>query len=739
MAPTPRRSTRASTVARSVVSQSGVSAVPANSATPGRATALPKVNPRKSTAYGASGRISTAEEMKVPVTGFAQAFESQRGVAGMSGGSSPVSATGPDSDMPESDRPESDGPRSEGPESDGPESDGLESDGLESDGPRSEGPRSDYESEEEDYANEVEDYESEVESVANTSKSFGMMHEAGMLRDFTPPPTYPSVTSARTPAVTSARTPAVTSTRTPADTSARTPADTSARTPAATYERTPAATHGRTPALASALASARMPALASARARPVPQLAPPRRPPQLSSPHLAPRHYTKPGLPEEQRMWRRYSLLGLLVLILAVFCAFIPGLLTFKNRKNSDRQTGKYNYDGTTDSLVRWVQQGNNLQDEKFNAAQQQLNAVRDTVSQLKDNLPDFIIVGTNNDGTMKISDEFWNALAKRMSSEGLLVGSSPEWEAFLARNKEKIVETLDKSHDASNTRTRILDRDEFRELIEENWTQFSDRVDKKIYDFVKKMEKEVKEAVTNEVPKAVAKEAARQAKGAYVDQIRLHALALTNLAINTEIMIGQPNYFATGLGAVVDMSITSPTLTETPGWLFPFSRFFSTLPERRPPVAALEDYSEIGDCWCAAHSTDAPGQAQLGIQLGFPIFPKQITIEHIPMKVVPFRDVRSAPKNVELWAYNGLSHAQGSSVMKCKHEDMPAGWVCLGSVRYDIWGSNNMQTFDLDVETPSPIKRAIVRVTENWGANGTCIYRVRLHGRSDGVDVLTQ
>jgi SUN domain-containing protein 1/2 len=66
--------------------------------------------------------------------------------------------------------------------------------------------------------------------------------------------------------------------------------------------------------------------------------------------------------------------------------------------------------------------------------------------------------------------------------------------------------------------------------------------------------------------------------------------------------------------------------------------------------------------------------------------------------------------------------------------QDGPVGWKCLGSFTYNIHGSNHQQTFDLDAQSSVPVNKVMLRVLSNWGADHTCMYRARLHGR-DAVE----
>jgi Sad1 / UNC-like C-terminal. len=55
-----------------------------------------------------------------------------------------------------------------------------------------------------------------------------------------------------------------------------------------------------------------------------------------------------------------------------------------------------------------------------------------------------------------------------------------------------------------------------------------------------------------------------------------------------------------------------------------------------------------------------------------------------------------------------------------------------IGKIEYDLHSPDYAQTFKLntivDVSTIR-VDKVVFRVTSNWGANHTCIYRFKLHG----------
>ena len=214
-------------------------------------------------------------------------------------------------------------------------------------------------------------------------------------------------------------------------------------------------------------------------------------------------------------------------------------------------------------------------------------------------------------------------------------------------------------------------------------------------------------------------------------------------------------NYFSTGLGAVIDPWLTSPT---KPGKLVHsfeagfVARFFgwNTFVLREPyaPVEALGPWQDIGDCWCAP---PAKGKAQLGVILPRHIVPTELVIEHIPRDAT--LDIGSAPKDVELWvqihdaqdrdavenAAFGTFQPDGESPLEARlnHDyfvkALDHTWVRIGKWRYDIFTGENVQTFPVAIHLEDfgvRVNKVAVRVKTNWGDRDyVCLYRLRLHG----------
>lgn len=743
---TPRRSARIGSVARSVASQSVTSVVVTQDTPkgPGRPRALPKVKSRQSTAYGASGRIGAAQELSIPQTGFAEAFQTQRGAA-----IARASEERQSSDVRSSSLPG----RSPSRTSDQGASSQL-----------------DYESEDLPSQQE-EESEDEEEISAETSKSFGMNHEAGMLRGPTPANSTPArnYTATSSIAASSAlrplsslpdrdrpasdrREPPIKSIGTlfaekPVRPPVREPAA-GATTPRLPLNRpgqeTAAGGHtSRIPPTNASGVTPRVPLVRPDQAsrlgvstprnptdRPAPAVgassgyrASGLRPPQpanggpvasKASPQRAPAPQAEPqsepqagakitlfdgikGLP-----WR-YIALAALAPLFAFAVLFAaqnlapPDLSTqFSNgwKSVTSKLPGKPSFAISGDHSALKT---------RVDDVELSLKDIQQFVHNLGSEVPDYVVVSRSPSGTMNVPKQFWDAVISRIRKEG----PSIEWDTFVQNNQEKL-------NDALGTEAAVLRKDLFK-AIDSNFNDIAADFDKKL------------ETHTRILLKDVEKVATKEAKKVAVEHARLRSMALSNLIANVELQHSKANYFSTGLGANIISGITSPTLASNTG---PFLRALQRVvsPRNNAPLTALQTWDEPGDCWCAAQSDS--GKTQLGIQLGEPMYPTQLTIEHLPRSSAPGEDISSAPQNIELWVQSDEPALVRFAFDGDRCDDGPEGWQCLGKVRYDRSGANHVQTFLLDGEAQEPVSKVMLRVTTNWGADHTCLYRVRLHGK---------
>jgi hypothetical protein len=204
-----------------------------------------------------------------------------------------------------------------------------------------------------------------------------------------------------------------------------------------------------------------------------------------------------------------------------------------------------------------------------------------------------------------------------------------------------------------------------------------------------------------------------------------------------------RPNFLSPRLGAVIDPRFTSPT---NPFGLGLFTRIYKTLYHRivrdhtsLPPAEALRPWKENGDCWCAAGAPS--GQLSLGVILGREIHPMRFVVEHIPRSAA--LDPATTPKTLDLWArlapsaagdlpqewQNNAKHCQSSRPEESKREE----WICLGKMQYDINSALPSQSLSLagynGGAPPFKVDRVAVRVSQNHGAQFTCLYQIKLEG----------
>ncbi|KAF2020064.1 hypothetical protein BU24DRAFT_133108 [Aaosphaeria arxii CBS 175.79] len=339
-------------------------------------------------------------------------------------------------------------------------------------------------------------------------------------------------------------------------------------------------------------------------------------------------------------------------------------------------------------------------------------SSVKGLSSKLRTFLPPTIIVTRDRQGYLEIPDEFWRAIVTKLQTKGL---DSPTpkvdaaWDEFEEKNRRIINYLLKNPMD----RWTALGREEFLDLMAKKYADQAEHVEKRMdmaFAAIKALDKKINS------PQDVGRQRAD------VEENRHLSLALAAIA---EIDFRKINFFSIGNGARINQRETSPSYTPSSDITIASKLARIVLPSshRPPPVTALQPWYEPGDCWCAAPAEGSLGLAQLSVSLGKKMLPRQVTIEHLPKQASV--DIKSAPKAVELWVPVTVDQVEGAP--NC--EAGPDGYVCLGSFTYDIHGPVHVQTVNLDAEVTVPVDKALVRVKSNWGAEHTCIYRVRLHG----------
>jgi hypothetical protein len=197
-------------------------------------------------------------------------------------------------------------------------------------------------------------------------------------------------------------------------------------------------------------------------------------------------------------------------------------------------------------------------------------------------------------------------------------------------------------------------------------------------------------------------------------------------------------NFFAPSNGAVVDVLRSSPTkekqrsvLMRTLRSLVGFNTHYAN-----PPITALKPWQDVGENWCAASVRAGQDFVRLSVDTKEMIYATELVVEHFPSSGL--LDRSTTPRAIELWA--DFSHLTADDWQQLQLGDMQEGNVLgptfarLGAMKYDASvRANHIQSAALDVNQYGLLHSArtyVVRVTQNYGADNVCMYRIRLHGQ---------
>lgn len=389
-------------------------------------------------------------------------------------------------------------------------------------------------------------------------------------------------------------------------------------------------------------------------------------------------------------------------------------------------------------------------QGNRFDDLNSRYDIVNAELEKLKTILPDLTVVRRKDDGGgFELLDHFWNALENKVAGERSK-GTKMPWDKWFRRNQE-IVNEVHKSMTADDYNQHLgwafkhyslVTKDEVLNILRDHYTEFDSKYAKYDRKFTDVRDSAIERAAERYLAKHFKNSQHKLIEGAWAHK------TLGNARMSLE----QPNFMSPKLGAGIDPYLTSPTAKRTYSswrtWLYGKS---VTGPPSRPPIEALRNWEEAGDCWCsaaanadAAGADSASGKAQLGVMLAMPVYPTHLVVEHVPKPGT--LEPGTAPREIELWIQvksetvrDGVQAQIGAASWFTNCGDrgsLPEDYVCVGATTYDLDGWNHVQSSRLEVDLETlqvSTSKAVVRVKSSWGSPRVCLYRVRLLGKPAG------
>ncbi|KAI1133726.1 hypothetical protein F5Y10DRAFT_4030 [Nemania abortiva] len=400
-------------------------------------------------------------------------------------------------------------------------------------------------------------------------------------------------------------------------------------------------------------------------------------------------------------------------------------------------------------------------------------------LTEVKVLMPDKIWV-QNKDGTLKIAEDFWHALKKLIDHDdsflrlrngdiseehwgalksrfqsmgGLKTGASTEdtkgfseqnisqsWNSWLEQNDQAI----------KNALTGVaLTKDDFMKLFQQEVTTYQREIRQELQDLQERI-KDITQKMTkfrddisssgqinaDEVTKLVNDMISKANKNAKLDAV---AQGLIKGHVN-DVLANQVNFFAIGAGATIDPLLVSQTW-KGPKVVFKSKKWLENTYRPRPARAALEPWVQEGECFCAGpdRNNHGVGTNNISVLISRNIIPQHLVVEHIlPGATL---DPDAMPKEIEVWAYieeltlrnevRAFSETQFPDTPK--EETLNDGFVKIGHVTYERKNSGDgVQVFKLSDELSrmaAITHNVVIRAINNYGADHTCFYRLRLYG----------
>ncbi|RWA13593.1 hypothetical protein EKO27_g1485 [Xylaria grammica] len=401
-------------------------------------------------------------------------------------------------------------------------------------------------------------------------------------------------------------------------------------------------------------------------------------------------------------------------------------------------------------------------------------------VEDLKEWMPESIWVQGDKTKKIKISEDFWHAVKERILQDDSILSlknsdiSEDHWRAIKSRiqvngfgagasisNIEPLVEKkVSQSWDAWLERNDqalkkaltgvALTKDEFMQLFQEEIASYQREIRQEhaaLQERIRQITEQIaklpdkadstgsltKDEITSILEPLVSK----AVKNAKLDAV---AQGLINSHIS-DVLANQVNFFGIGAGASIDPESSSPA------WKIPKNPLNSKKwldkdgYKAQPPMAALSPWTQEGECYCAGPNRKGYGIGtnNLTVTTSRNIIPQHLIVEHILSGAT--LDPDATPREIEVWIYieelslrkevQAFSDAQFPNTPK--ELVLNDGFVKIGHFTYERRNSGDgVQVFKIRDEIATMkafTNRIVVRAINNYGADHTCFYRLKLYG----------
>ncbi|ORX39945.1 UNC-like C-terminal-domain-containing protein [Kockovaella imperatae] len=332
--------------------------------------------------------------------------------------------------------------------------------------------------------------------------------------------------------------------------------------------------------------------------------------------------------------------------------------------------------------------------------------------------LPDFMPVKRNARGTVDIEPSFWVEMRKvlagksdveEMIRKALKSGSNPSQPPRdpLARSDEDLDAWGEKLFQRKTAEGVMLSRSDFLSVLDTEIANLRHLIDN-----LPRQKQSVIQSSRGEDMTSVLQD--------------LIDAALLKYSKDT---LARPDFALFSAGGRIVPSITSDTLVmREPSTLGRWVMGQKAI-EGRSPATALHPDTSVGSCWPFKGS-----QGQLGVLLNSRVVVTDLTVEHAASELA--LDITTAPKDVQVWGV--VEGSENKAKVERYLESHPnsdfntSDQILLGSFTYDPSSPSHIQTFPVEpavVDLGIDVGIVIFRIQSNWGAEFTCLYRIRVHG----------